>query len=70
VFMLIQDVFGWSDRINTPATIGPGNWMWRLPWAIDTWAEVPDATDRAAWCRAVAARHGRVAGEALPGSIH
>lgn len=70
VFLPIQDVFGWSDRINTPGTVGPGNWMWRLPWAIDTWADVPDAAERAAWCRAAAARHGRLADETPAGSIH
>src|SRR5262245_3140744 len=31
----IQDVFGWSDRINQPATIGDQNWTWRLPWPTD-----------------------------------
>ena len=31
----IQDVFGWRDRINTPATVGDDNWTWRLPWASD-----------------------------------
>jgi 4-alpha-glucanotransferase len=31
----IQDVFGWSDRINRPATIGATNWTWRLPWPVD-----------------------------------
>jgi hypothetical protein len=28
----IQDAFGWSDRINQPATVGDHNWTWRLPW--------------------------------------
>jgi 4-alpha-glucanotransferase len=31
----IQDVFGWSDRINQPATIGEHNWTWRLPWPVE-----------------------------------
>ena len=31
----IQDVFGWSDRINQPATVGDQNWTWRLPWPTD-----------------------------------
>jgi 4-alpha-glucanotransferase len=31
----VQDVFGWRDRINQPATIGDGNWTWRLPWPCD-----------------------------------
>ena len=31
----MQDAFGWSDRINQPATIGDHNWTWRLPWPVD-----------------------------------
>lgn len=31
----LQDLFGWRDRINTPATIDDENWSWRLPWPID-----------------------------------
>ena len=31
----IQDVFGWRDRINQPATVGDQNWTWRLPWPSD-----------------------------------
>ena len=29
------DVFGWTDRINEPATIGGDNWTYRLPWPSD-----------------------------------
>lgn len=32
----IHDVFGLRDRINTPNTVGPHNWSWRLPWSLDT----------------------------------
>jgi 4-alpha-glucanotransferase len=39
----IQDVFGWSDRINRPATIGATNWTWRLPWPVDRMASEPVA---------------------------
>jgi 4-alpha-glucanotransferase len=31
----MQDLFGWRDRINQPATVGPSNWTWRLPWPSD-----------------------------------
>jgi len=31
----IQDLFGWTDRINQPATISALNWTWRLPWLSD-----------------------------------
>jgi 4-alpha-glucanotransferase len=35
LFVPVQDLFGWRDRINTPGTIGDHNWTWRLPWPID-----------------------------------
>jgi 4-alpha-glucanotransferase len=63
VFMPMQDVFGWRDRINTPATVGDENWTWRLPWPIDHWPAVPDAVERAAWCLARAAAHRRLEGD-------
>lgn len=31
VVIPIQDFFGWNERINRPATIGPENWSFRLP---------------------------------------
>jgi 4-alpha-glucanotransferase len=27
----IQDLFGWTARINTPGTVNEDNWTWRLP---------------------------------------
>lgn len=39
----IQDVFGWRDRINQPATVGDGNWTWRLPWPVDRMTTEPEA---------------------------
>ena len=30
----IQDVFGWRDRINEPATVTDDNWTYRLPWPV------------------------------------
>jgi 4-alpha-glucanotransferase len=43
----VQDVFGWRDRINTPATVTDGNWTWRLPWLADRMADEPEARARA-----------------------
>jgi 4-alpha-glucanotransferase len=40
------DVFGWADRINEPATIGGGNWTYRLPWPSDGLAAIPEARER------------------------
>jgi 4-alpha-glucanotransferase len=48
VLVPIQDVFGWRDRINLPATIGDWNWTWTLPWPIDLITAQPDAAE-AAW---------------------
>jgi 4-alpha-glucanotransferase len=39
----IQDVFGWRDRINQPATVGTSNWTWRLPWPSDRLGLQPEA---------------------------
>jgi 4-alpha-glucanotransferase len=51
LFFPMQDVFGWRDRINTPATVGDHNWTWRLPWAIDEWPRRDDTRGRAAFLR-------------------
>jgi 4-alpha-glucanotransferase len=40
----IQDAFGWSDRINQPATVGDQNWTWRLPWPTDRMSGEAEAT--------------------------
>lgn len=55
----IQDVFGWRERINTPATIGDGNWRWRLPWPSDRLLTEPPAMAVATQLREWSARHGR-----------
>ncbi len=31
----VQDVFGWHERINEPATVNDTNWTFRLPWPSD-----------------------------------
>jgi 4-alpha-glucanotransferase len=31
----ITDALGWKDRMNTPGTVGPHNWTFRLPWTTD-----------------------------------
>jgi 4-alpha-glucanotransferase len=33
--VLAQELLGAKDRINTPATVGPENWTWRLPRPIE-----------------------------------
>ena len=59
VLLPIQDVFGWKDRINTPALISDENWTWRLPWLADDIPDEPSARDRAAFARALAEKYGR-----------
>ena len=59
LFMPIQDVFGWTDRINIPATVGDHNWTWRLPWRIDRLSEHHDAIERAKFCGELAVRSKR-----------
>ena len=56
VFLPIQDVFGWRDRINTPATVGDHNWTWRLPWPVDAWPAHEQARERAGFLRARGSR--------------
>lgn len=56
VILPIQDVFGWRDRINTPASVDEENWTWRMPWPVDRLQEIPEARERgeavASWTRA------------------
>jgi 4-alpha-glucanotransferase len=56
----VQDVFGWRDRINEPATVNDRNWTFRLPWPCDRLDEVPEANGRRTALRAWAIKHGRL----------
>jgi 4-alpha-glucanotransferase len=56
----IQDVFGWTERVNTPGTVGDENWSWKLPWPVDRLASEPDAIERAAFLRKLSEETGRV----------
>jgi len=62
LFMPVQDIFGWRDRINTPATVNEINWTWRLPWPVDQLFDTTEAVERARFCGALS----RAAGRALP----
>ena len=53
------DAFGWTERINEPATIGGDNWTYRLPWPTDRMGEIPAACERQEALRRWAAAHGR-----------
>ena len=55
----MQDVFGWTDRINQPATVNDINWTWRLPWPVDLLAGCPEALEVSARLRAWGRDHAR-----------
>lgn len=56
----IQDLFGWTDRINDPAVVGGTNWVYRLPWPVDRMDDVEEARERQQTLRAWSERYGRV----------
>ena len=56
----VQDVFGWRDRINEPATISDRNWTYRLPWPIDHINEHAEAQERQQTLRRWAERYSRL----------
>lgn len=43
VLVQASEVLGTADRINTPGTVGEGNWTYRLPRTLETLAADPDA---------------------------
>jgi 4-alpha-glucanotransferase len=55
----VQDVFGWRDRINEPATVSADNWTFKLPWPCDRLDDVPEARARQSTLRAWSERHRR-----------
>jgi 4-alpha-glucanotransferase len=59
VIVPVQDAFGWTDRINTPAVVDDVNWTWRLPWEIEQMSREPVAVGVASMLRNLAERHGR-----------
>jgi 4-alpha-glucanotransferase len=42
----VQDIFGWTDRINVPAIVDDKNWTWKLPWPVDALANHSEARER------------------------
>jgi len=56
----VQDVFGWTDRINVPGLVDDSNWTWKLPWPVDGFDDEPEARERQATLRGWAQRFGRV----------
>jgi 4-alpha-glucanotransferase len=56
----IQDVFGWRDRINRPATVNDSNWRWKLPWPSDRLVTEPGAMAMANQLHEWSRLHGRL----------
>ncbi len=59
VVVPVQDIFGWRDRVNTPAVVDDINWTWRLPWPIEALMVEPEPRERLAFLRALSADTGR-----------
>ena len=59
VIIPIQDLFGWRERINFPGTVGPANWSWRIPLAIEEMLGDPALAARMAQLRQMALQGGR-----------
>ncbi len=56
----VQDVFGWPDRINVPATVGEHNWTWKLPLSVEALGSDPAAVEAADQLRVVLSESGRI----------
>lgn len=59
VILPVQDVFGWHDRVNQPATVSDANWTYRLPWPVDRLGDEPEARERQHTLQVWTGRHGR-----------
>ncbi len=58
VLVPVQDIFGWRDRVNTPAVVDDVNWTWRLPWPVEHLFVEPGAQERAAYMRRLTRARG------------
>jgi 4-alpha-glucanotransferase len=55
----ITDALGWKDRMNTPGTVGPHNWTFRLPWTVDELFSASEPVATRQRLAHLAERHGR-----------
>ena len=55
----VQDVFGWRERVNIPASQGEHNWTLKLPWTVEQLLEEPEARERGAAMRTWSDETGR-----------
>ena len=61
VVIPLQDAYGGRERVNVPATVGPHNWGYRMPWTVEELGGGASAAV-AQSLRSLAARHGRAIG--------
>jgi 4-alpha-glucanotransferase len=59
VIVPLQDVFGWRDLINVPATVGPANWSWVSNIPVDRLLDHPQGRERADTLRRLTRQSGR-----------
>ena len=57
--VLVQELLGSKDRINTPAVVGPQNWSWRLPQPIEDLERSPATATRFETIRGLVRGSGR-----------
>jgi 4-alpha-glucanotransferase len=55
----VQDIFGWPDRINVPATVTRDNWNYRLPWSVETLLDNVSGRERSDVLARLSQRYGR-----------
>ena len=60
VLFPVQDLFGWRDRINEPATVNDHNWTYRLPWPSNRLLDIPEARERQSALRGWSQQYGRL----------
>lgn len=56
--IMITDLFGMTDRINSPGTVGPHNWTFTLPWTAAECRERPEWSRLEASIRSGLRHHG------------
>ena len=55
----ITDALGWKERMNTPGTVGPHNWTFRLPWTLPQLFSAAEPVAAAQELAHLAERYGR-----------
>ncbi|MGH7934898.1 MAG: 4-alpha-glucanotransferase [Candidatus Binataceae bacterium] len=59
VIVPLQDLLGWTARINTPGTVNVANWMWRVPCPLERMTSSASVRARLARIHAITEHTGR-----------